>query len=141
MHHRSFLQSIREASVKRTVLLVSTLFGIATGAHSETGSGFHFSLGSGAIAGIGVASCASLSENTSPGVAFEDAPLGPVVVAWAQGFLSGINASNVARHRNRVDLSGGRAAELWSAIVTGCRASPEKSLGTVAADFYAQHMR
>ena len=124
-----------------TAVVIFALASSAAPAGSATVSEFEASLGSGAVAGFGVASCASFSNSSGQAAVFEDAAQGPMYIAWAQGFLSGLNASNIYHRRQVVDLTGGRAAELWSAIVAGCRATPEKTVGTIAAEFYAHNMR
>lgn len=93
------------------------------------------------LAGYGAIQCQNLALGRMSGDNFRATQTGLGVVAWAQGYLSGLNAIEINAGRRTIDLSGGRAPELWSTINSECRDNPQKKIEDVVAEFFLHNRR
>ena len=90
-------------------------------------------------AGAGVAQCGVLQIES--GGDWRERPNSTAAVMWAQGYISGINHANSYRHARTVDLTHGKANDIWDAIVSACSENGAVVLQDVMDRYFIAHMQ
>jgi hypothetical protein len=93
------------------------------------------------LAGLGAQTCSFLNANIQPGDGWAKNTLTMGVMSWAQGFVSGSNATMKEIRNKYFDLGTVSRDEQWAFILESCRRKPTQDISHAVYEMMFARLR